>query len=116
MGRESADNRIKNRHFVKDKDRKAVLFFTMIKGVSKQIIEIAQTENPFFERAVFFVRREYIGGDEKKLTGEAWRLLSSAKRPPNAQFKNRKRVLFLRGMVALSYPVLAAVVYLLARG
>ena len=88
----------------------------MIKGVSKQIIEIAQTENPFFERAVFFVRREYIGGDEKELTGEAWRLLSSAKRPPNAQFKNRKRVLFLRGMVALSYPVLAAVVYLIARG
>lgn len=87
----------------------------MIKGVSKQIIEIAQTENPFFERAVFFVRREYIGGDEKKLTGEASRLLSAAKRPPAAQLKNRRRIFLLRGLFISSYPILAAVVYLIAK-
>ena len=54
----------------------------MIKGVSKQIIEISQTDNPFFERAVFFVRREHIGNSEKRLTNEARRLVSAAKSPP----------------------------------
>ena len=88
----------------------------MIKGVSKQIIEIAQTENPFFERAVFFVRREHIGDDERRLTNEASRLLLATKKPPNAQFKNRRRIFLLRGLIALSYPLLAAVIYLLAKG
>ena len=88
----------------------------MIKGVSKQIIEISQTDTPFFERAVFFVRREHIGNSEKRLTNEARRLVSAAKSPPVSQFKNRRRIFLLRGLIALSYPLLAAVVYLIARG
>ena len=43
----------------------------MIKGVNKQVLEITNTENPYFERIVFFVKPEYKGADRAKLKKEA---------------------------------------------
>ena len=31
----------------------------MIKGVNKQVLEINETQNGFFEKAIFFVKPEY---------------------------------------------------------
>ncbi len=36
----------------------------MIKGVNKQVLEITNTENPYFERIVFFVKPEYKGAEK----------------------------------------------------
>lgn len=40
----------------------------MLKGVNHQIIEIRQTDDPYFERALLFVRADYA----EKPTEELW--------------------------------------------
>ncbi len=87
----------------------------MIRGVSKQIIEINETGNQYFERAVFYVRREYIGSTDDKLSEEAQRLLDVASKPPISAKCEKRRSAIMWGLIISSYPVLAAVVYLLAR-
>ena len=39
----------------------------MIKGVSKQILEVTNTDNPYFEKIIFFVKPEHQSTDRKKL-------------------------------------------------
>ncbi len=39
----------------------------MIKGVNRQVLEITNTENPYFERIIFFVKPEYGNEDRAKL-------------------------------------------------
>ena len=43
----------------------------MLRGVNKQIIEINETENKIFERAVLYVRPEYAEMSESKLHSSA---------------------------------------------
>jgi hypothetical protein len=43
----------------------------MIKGVNKQVLEINETSNGFFEKAIFFVKPEYSGMSEGKLREKA---------------------------------------------
>lgn len=47
----------------------------MIKGVQHQIIEIRQTDDPYFERALLFVRAELAEEDEAQLREEGTRFL-----------------------------------------
>ncbi|HCC35562.1 MAG TPA: hypothetical protein DEQ02_08005 [Ruminococcaceae bacterium] len=56
----------------------------MIKGVNKQIIEISQTGSRYFERALLFVRPEYIGADSARLKDEAHRIIEGLGAPPHA--------------------------------
>ncbi len=44
----------------------------MIKGVNKQVLEINETNNGFFEKAIFFVKPEYSGISEGKLREKAF--------------------------------------------
>lgn len=39
----------------------------MIKGVNKQVLEVTNTENPYFEKIIFFVKPEYVNADREKL-------------------------------------------------
>ena len=39
----------------------------MIKGVNKQVLEVTNTENPYFEKIIFFVKPEYQNGHAEKL-------------------------------------------------
>ena len=39
----------------------------MIKGVSKQILEVTNTDNPYFEKIIFFVKPEHQSTDRKKI-------------------------------------------------
>lgn len=43
----------------------------MIRGVNRQIIEVCETKNEYFERAILFVRPEYISETEANLRSEA---------------------------------------------
>ena len=39
----------------------------MIKGVNKQVLEVTNTENPYFEKIIFFVKPEYVNADREKI-------------------------------------------------
>ena len=45
--------------------------FFMLRGVNRQIIEVSETKNEYFERAILFVRPEYISENEANLRSEA---------------------------------------------
>ena len=59
----------------------------MLKGVNRQVVEIAQPENKYFERILLFVRPEYSGLNEARLTRQAQSALPDPDRPP----KEKKR-------------------------
>lgn len=54
----------------------------MIKGVNKQVLEINETQNGFFEKAIFFVKPEYSGMGEGRLKESAKKEIENAGKPP----------------------------------
>ncbi len=56
----------------------------MIKGVSKQVLEVTNPENPYFEKIVFFVKPQYAREDRAVLEREAHSLAARAGRPPSS--------------------------------
>lgn len=50
----------------------------MIKGVNRQVIEVSDTGNPYFERALLVVRGDLGGCSPGRLHEEAGRLLHTA--------------------------------------
>ncbi len=54
----------------------------MIKGVNKQVLEINETQNGFFEKAIFFVKPEYSGMGEGRLRESARKEIENAGKPP----------------------------------
>ena len=63
----------------------------MIKGVNKQVLEISETQNGFFEKAIFFVKPEYSGMGEGRLKESAKKEMESAGRPPVRGYKYKKQ-------------------------
>jgi hypothetical protein len=55
----------------------------MIKGVNKQVLEINETQNSFFEKAIFFVKPEYSGMAEGRLRESAKKELDNSCSPPS---------------------------------
>ena len=53
----------------------------MIKGINKQILEVTNTDSPYFEKIIFFVRPESMNLGEKLLKGEAEKISLEAKPP-----------------------------------
>lgn len=47
----------------------------MVKGVTRRIVEIRETGNSYFERAIFFVRMESHAANESSLSEEARRII-----------------------------------------
>ena len=80
----------------------------MIKGVNKQVLEISETQNGFFEKAIFFVKPEYSGMGEGRLKESARKEIENAGKPPirsykykNARIKNAiiLTTVFISGIV-----------------
>ena len=73
----------------------------MIKGVNKAIIEINETGNKYFEKAIFYVRCDHCDESSKKLEKKAKEYIANIEKPPVfdyfdlAQDRKRKRRLFL---------------------
>ena len=61
----------------------------MIKGVNKQVVEISDTGNEFFEKAIFFVRPEYSGLGEGKLREKAQSAIDKTAVPPRGKHMRR---------------------------
>lgn len=63
----------------------------LIKGVNKQVLEITETQNSFFEKAIFFVKPEYMGLSEGKLREYAKHELETTGRPPKKGIQHGRR-------------------------
>lgn len=76
----------------------------MIKGVNKQILEVTNTENPYFEKIIFFVKPEYKNEDRKKLQKEAETLATIAQKPPRVRMSKKKivRIVFHSALFAMA--------------
>ena len=53
----------------------------MIRGVNKQIVEVSETGNDYFERAILFVRPQAMETSDPELRRQAKSLLQSMGRP-----------------------------------
>lgn len=77
----------------------------MIKGVNKQVLEINDRENGFFEKAIFFVKPEYSGFSEGRLRESAKKELSEIGAPPKTNREKRQFAL-KKLLYAASFSVL----------
>ena len=59
----------------------------MIKGVNKQVLEINETQNGFFEKAIFFVKPEYSGMGEGRLRESAKKEIENTGKPPVKEYR-----------------------------
>ena len=73
----------------------------MIKGVNKAIIEINETGNKYFEKAILYIRSEMSDESEKKLEHQAKEYVANIEKLPFLDYfdlsedRKRKRRLFL---------------------
>ena len=65
----------------------------MIKGVNRQIIEVMDTGNPYFERALLVVRPGYTDTEPTRLREEAQRMLRKAGGYAGLKRQRRRRYL-----------------------
>ena len=56
----------------------------MLRGVNKSIIEVLETENQYFEKAILFIRPGHSDGDEGVLKTKAREYLSGISYKPAA--------------------------------
>lgn len=73
----------------------------MIKGVNKAIIEVNDTDNEYFEKAIFFIRSSHAGDSQKKLEDHAKKYIESSEKTPFIDYfdlkedRKRKKHLFM---------------------
>lgn len=65
----------------------------MLKGVNRQVVEVAETGSDYFEKALFFVNPKYYGMTDGKLRERAQTLMGAAGAPPRVRnIKKRNKV------------------------
>ena len=57
----------------------------MIKGINRQIIEVAETGNLYFERALLFVRPGTDDVENNRLKTEARKMMEKLSKPPKTK-------------------------------
>lgn len=62
----------------------------VIKGVNRQVVEVAETGSDYFEKALFFVNPKYYGLTDGKLRERAQTLMSAAGTPPKSRTNDKK--------------------------
>lgn len=85
---------------------------TMIKGVNRQVLEVTNTENPYFEKIIFFVKPEYSKEDRAKLKKEAEFVSKTAVKPPKCR-KSKKQLAYIAVQSGLCIGAGVAITYLL---
>lgn len=84
----------------------------MLRGTNKSIIEISETENKYFERALLFVKPEFVNLSPERLNREAMRMIGTISfspmglsRPSSARkraaAKRRRKILLISGVLFL---------------
>ncbi len=72
----------------------------MIKGVSRQIIEVADTGSEYFERAMLFISPGYSDAERQVLEREAKKMLRRMSDP--SKMKNRRKNWYLASRMVVS--------------
>ena len=62
----------------------------MVKGVNKTIIEINNTGNSYFERAILFIDPEYCCFSEKRIKNEALKYLNGVNKDYQTGLRQRR--------------------------
>ena len=84
----------------------------MLRGTNKSIIEISETENKYFERALLFVKPEFVSLSPERLNRETKRMIGAISFSPmglsrtvsarrRAVVKRRRKILFISGVLFL---------------
>ncbi len=73
----------------------------MMKGISRQVVEIADTTNPYFERVFFIVRPQYREASPTLLDNEPHRVVNPATGYPGLRRARRLRMWRRIGFAAL---------------
>ena len=69
------------------------VYFLMLKGVNRQVVEVVDTGSEYFERALFFVSPKYYGMTDGKLRERAQSIAGAAGAPPASRStKKRSRL------------------------
>jgi len=63
----------------------------MVKGVSKQVLELSTPPGDLFERVLFFIKPEFTATSEGALQERAVYIAQSAGLPPTQRIKKDKR-------------------------
>ncbi len=87
----------------------------MIKGVNKNMIEISNTENEYFERAILIVREDKKYLDRELLTKQANDYLSDMSYRQEHQFREKKRLRSVWVKIVLFSTLGIGVLYAAAR-
>ena len=90
----------------------------MIKGVNKQVVDVAEPDSAYFERVLFFVKPEYCGLGESALRRKADQLLNDAGSGrvagPKRPLRKKLRGALIAGLAAVISAALTAAVLLAA--
>lgn len=85
----------------------------MSKGVNHQVLEIHDTGNDYFEKALFFVKPQYSTLNEKRLVASASELIGSQQGVPNTRTAKRKDALLFLAKLTVAAGVGAAITALI---
>ena len=84
----------------------------MIKGVNRQVVEVNDTENEYFEKIMFFVKPEYSGMSEGKIRERAGLIAAGTKGVPPTKIKKNPLLEFSKIILAaLVGAIIAGVVF-----
>jgi hypothetical protein len=84
----------------------------MIKGINKQILEVTNTESPYFEKIIFFVRPQAQHMNDQLLQKEAEKISKDMKKPPKAK-KTAKQIFSIAFYSLLGVGAGVAITFLL---
>ena len=91
----------------------------MIKGVNKQVVDVAEPDSAYFERVLFFVKPEFSGLGEGALRRKADALLHSTGGEgvarPKRRLRSRLRAAAAVGLAAVLGAALTAAGFFLLR-
>lgn len=73
----------------------------MIKGISRQIVEVSDKANPYFERVLFVVRQQCKEASPTLLNTEAHRVVNAATGYTGLRHARRMRIWRQIGLVAI---------------
>lgn len=83
-----------------------------MRGVNKLILEIKNTENEYFDRAILFLKPDKMNTEQSRLNENAMRLLSAVRMDGINKRRRVKIGLIVLGCVLLAGGVVLAVILL----
>ena len=81
-----------------------------MRGVNKLILEIKNTENEYFDRAILFLKPDKMNAEQSRLNENAMRLLSAVRMDGINKRRRVRTALIITGVVLLVGGVVLALI------